>query len=291
MRSILPGLMWVILIGGGASASGQTGDGAIPKTAPPTEAVPPARDGAPAEPPAPPSPDVIAAPPVDDFLVIPLRAHILAAPELPAADCHLRDDDIQRVVTKANGIWHKAGIHWALAPVIHEAAAKQDQYREARAAGGGDGLGRLKLLAPAESKGDEGMDVYYIHAFEANGVFLGGRTAFVQETAKLRPVPGGIDEPLPRVTAHELGHALGLPHRQDRTNLLASGTTGTLFNQAEVDRARRRAAIFPGTATVPDLRKRLDAAQAAGTTAEVDRLAAILAAITPAAPDAAKPPQ
>ncbi len=59
------------------------------------------------------------------------------------------------------------------------------------------------------------------------------------------------------MTAHELGHALGLPHRQ---NLLASGTTGTILNQAEVDRVRSRASAIPGTATVPDLRRRLDEA-------------------------------
>ena len=90
-----------------------------------------------------------------------------------------------------------------------------------------------------------GMDVYYIHKFAVNGVYLGDRMAFVQETARLRPVPGGIDEPLPRVTAHELGHALGLPHRQDRTNLLASGTTGTTLNEAEVARSREKARSIP----------------------------------------------
>jgi hypothetical protein len=60
----------------------------------------------------------------------------------------------------------------------------------------------------------------------------------VQEAARLNPVPGGIDEPLPRVTSHELGHGLQLPHRQARTNLMASGTTGTSLNEAEIETAR-----------------------------------------------------
>jgi hypothetical protein len=69
-------------------------------------------------------------------------------------------------------------------------------------------------------------------------VYLGQNVCFVKETASLRKVEGGIDEPIPRVTSHEIGHALGLRHRQDRTNLMASGTTGTSFNEAEVRIAR-----------------------------------------------------
>ncbi len=103
------------------------------------------------------------------------------------------------------------------------------------------------------------MDVYYIHKFTVNGVYLGDRMAFVQETAALRAVPGGLDEPLPRVTSHELGHALGLPHRQDRTNLLASGTTGTLLNQAEVAKARATAQKLPGTFAVAKLQEKAEA--------------------------------
>ncbi|MEI7821499.1 MAG: matrixin family metalloprotease, partial [Verrucomicrobiota bacterium] len=52
------------------------------------------------------------------------------------------------------------------------------------------------------------------------------------------------DEPLPRVTSHEIGHALSLSHRQDRTNLMASGTTGFSLNDTEVKAAREIAAKF-----------------------------------------------
>jgi hypothetical protein len=69
----------------------------------------------------------------------------------------------------------------------------------------------------------------------------------------LREVETGIDEPLPRVTAHELGHALGLPHRQDRTNLLASGTTGTALNAREVETARKKARAHQGSRSVEEL--------------------------------------
>ena len=44
-----------------------------------------------------------------------------------------------------------------------------------------------------------------------------------------------------RTTAHEIGHQLRLPHRQDMFNLMASGTTGWTFNQQEIDRMRKAA--------------------------------------------------
>ena len=199
-------------------------------------------------------------PPIDEFVVIPLRVHVLSSTDLPQLDCGLTDADLRRVVGKVNGIWHQAGVHFGLEPIVREPAARQGRYKAAIDAEAADELSLLRLLAPGGSRSVEGVDVYYIREFAVNGVYLGNRMAFVQETARLRPVPGGIDEPLPRVTAHELGHALGLPHRQDRTNLLASGTTGTTLNQAEVDRSREKARAIPGALTLADLRKKAEEA-------------------------------
>ena len=83
----------------------------------------------------------------------------------------------------------------------------------------------------------------YVKEVKPNGFFHAGLIV-VKDTASLRPVEGGIDEPLPRVTSHEIGHALSLLHRQDRTNLRASGTTGFLLTDAEVKAAREIAAKF-----------------------------------------------
>jgi hypothetical protein len=225
-----------------------------------------------------PPPDVTEPPAFDEFLVIPLRVHILTSADLPDVDCHLSDSDIERIVGKMNGIWHRAGLHWGVESIVREPASRQARFRLARDLDGPTNLGLLKILIPRGSRASEGLNIYYIHKFAVNGVWLGD-AAFVQETARLRPVEGGIDEPVPRVSAHELGHALGLPHRQAKTNLLASGTTGTLLNRHEVETARRHARRIKGTATVPSLRMAAHEATGKGDTARALRLWSWLAEI------------
>jgi hypothetical protein len=202
-------------------------------------------------------------PPADQFFVIPLRVHVLRSAELPDVNCDLADSDVARILKKANAIWHNAGIHWGLESLVREPAAHTEEFRR-RTVNGSPVLGSFRILRPDVSREFDGLHVYYIHRFSVNGVFMGSDFAVVQETAKLREVEGGIDEPVPRVTAHELGHALGLPHRQDRTNLLASGTTGTLLNAREVEIVRARAPMIPGCARVPALREAASAAEARG---------------------------
>jgi hypothetical protein len=185
------------------------------------------------------------------FFLVPLNVHVLACKDQADVDCKLSDVDIARIIGKVNGIWHQAGVHFCLDSVLREEAENVAAFEEKRQApGGAASLQIYRMLAPAATRQRAGLHVYYVHELPPNGVYLGQNICFVKETAKLREVEGGIDEPLPRVTAHELGHGLGLPHRQDRTNLMASGTTGTLLNAAEVAVARGRAEKMEGAMTV-----------------------------------------
>lgn len=222
-------------------------------------------------------------PPFGEFLVVPLRVHVVKAEGVPELDCALTDEDVRRVVAKANGIWRQAGIRWDLEAIVREPAeaARVAAFRAAsdaaKDAPGGVPLRIFRRIAPPRAPDRGGMDVYYIHKFAVNGVYLGDRLAFVQETAKLRPVEGGIDEPLPRVTAHELGHALNLPHRQDRTNLLASGTTGTTLNPDEARIAREAARKTPGVRDPAAIRSAAESAETSGDRAAARRLWSTLA--------------
>ena len=199
----------------------------------------------------------------DEFLILPVKIYRLKAADVPDVDSlQLKDSDIHRILAKVNTVWAAAGIYWQLESIENVNA---------------ENLGRLKLLGLADApdsqkkphlafrdiipestrKNYPGYRVYFIHDFDVNGVYFGRREAMVKETAALRPVEGGIDEPIPRVTSHELGHGLGLPHRQDRLNLMASGTTGTLLNTNEIAKAREFAAKNPACLKYNELQKKM----------------------------------
>jgi hypothetical protein len=181
----------------------------------------------------------------DEFIVVPLRIHVLRSGTLSDIDCRLSDDDVWRVLRKVNGVWHRAGVHWGMETLRREPPAREAEFLRQRSAIKPGNLGPLLGLAAPEGRFAAGVDLYYIHEMPVpgeNGVWLNpDGPAFVAETAVVRPIPGGIDEAVARVTAHELGHCLGLKHRPDITNLLARGTSGTFLTPDDIAVARTTA--------------------------------------------------
>ena len=183
--------------------------------------------------------------PVEDFRIVPVRVHPLRCTDPAAAGTKLTETDVTRIFRKANGIWHAAGIHLWVESIVEESPASVEGHENDRTLP----MDALLPLRPDRSMGNGMFHVYYVGAMVVNGVFMRRDGVFVQEAARLVVVPGGIDEPLPRVTSHELGHGMGLPHRQARTNLMASGTTGTSLNDDEIHTARLKAESFKWTDT------------------------------------------
>ncbi len=191
----------------------------------------------------------------EGFLVVPVRVHVLESEELPEAACTLEDHDLDRILGKVNRVWHQAGIYFGVESVVKEPVAGVGRYKVLRRLSDGElPLGVYSEWLPMESRSRGMLHVYYVHELPVNGVYLGDGAALVKETARLNEVPGGLDEALPRVTSHELGHALTLEHQKDRNQLMASGTTGFTLSSEEIDRARRATPGW-GVQRLEDLRK------------------------------------
>lgn len=168
----------------------------------------------------------------DEFFIIPVRVHLLTSADEDALNCRLKEEDVRRIFGKVNRIWNKAGLVMQVESIVSEPAERPAGFNPATPAD-------FKRARPAKSRAPEMIHVYYVHSLPMNGICMGGDANFVKDTAALREVKGGVDEPIPRVTSHEIGHVMGLPHRQNVINLMASGTTGWSINDAEIDSVRR----------------------------------------------------
>lgn len=171
-------------------------------------------------------------------IVVPVRVHLVQSKATPAMHTTLVEADVRRIFGKVNMVWSQAGIHFEIESIVHTEAAALSPEAEKK-----DEFVRVNSMIPKASLCATALNVFYVKEVRPNGFFHSGLIV-VKDTASLKTVEGGIDEPLPRVTSHEIGHALTLSHRQDRTNLMASGTTGFSLNDAEIQAARAKAKTF-----------------------------------------------
>jgi hypothetical protein len=208
----------------------------------------------------------------DDFLLVPIRVHLLLAKDAPDIQTTLTESDVTRILGKMNGVWAQAGLHLFLESLVREEANVQETATESSRR---TDSRSLLAVRPSESKATNAFNIYYLKRMSVNGFF--SEAIFVKDTASLRKVEGGIDEPIPRVSSHELGHALSLPHRQDITNLMASGTTGIWLNDQEIKQAREAARRFDWVESAPALVEKANALFRGGKTQEAANLYSRLA--------------
>lgn len=168
-------------------------------------------------------------------ITLPVRVHLMQSGTLPDMHTTLTEENVRRIFGKVNRVWSQAGIQFEIEKIVTTDA--QPLPADTRIKLEHD---RVHAMIPKQSLSPTALDVCYVKKVTPNGFYY-GEPVVVKDTASLKEVPGGLDEPLPRVTSHEIGHALGLKHRQDTVNLMASGTTGFGLNDAEIAIARDRA--------------------------------------------------
>ena len=173
--------------------------------------------------------------PPQPVLTLPVRIHLMQSATTPAIQTTLTEMDIRRIFTKVNMVWAPAGIQFEIESIGPSQAVELNEEQRFLPE-----YDKVTAMIPQDRLSATAINVCYVKEVPPNG-FYNGKLIVVKDTAALKEVAGGLDEPLPRVTSHEIGHALGLPHRQDTTNLMQSGTTGFSLNEAEIATAREKA--------------------------------------------------
>ncbi|WP_395739093.1 hypothetical protein [Prosthecobacter sp.] len=153
----------------------------------------------------------------------------------PRLQTTLTEKEVRALFAEVNTIWAPAGIYFELEGVdtlqAHEIPAKRWFIKDRN---------WVKSAIPTHQFSPTAIDVCFVQDMGPNGFFY-GEPVVVCENPEFHKVTGGTANIVARVTAHELGHVLFLQHRQERTNLMASGKNGIALNRQEVQDARKRA--------------------------------------------------
>jgi hypothetical protein len=97
--------------------------------------------------------------------------------------------------------------------------------------------------------GRDGLDIWFVPLVPdpvgVNGVYKGDHDIWSRDHPSLRPAPNPVTHPAARTSAHELGHALTLPHyngyADSAESLMSSGTLGWHLHAFQIQAARTHA--------------------------------------------------
>jgi len=164
-----------------------------------------------------------------------VRAHLMRSVANPRLQTTLSDQEVRAIFDEVNVIWSRACIRFELEAIdtlpALEVAPKRWFTKDRN---------WVKAAIPTQQFSATAIDVCFVRDMGPNGFFY-GEPVVVCQNPEFHKVSGGTANIVARVTAHELGHVLFLQHRQEHTNLMASGKNGVALNQQEIKDARKRA--------------------------------------------------
>lgn len=168
-------------------------------------------------------------------ITLPVRVHLVRSAVHPRLQTSLRVPEVRAIFEEVNDIWAPAGIRFEIESVAEVEALPSPQKKWFE-----KDRNWVKAAIPTASFAPGAIDVCFVREMGPNGFFY-GEPVVVCENPEFTRVKGGAANPVSRVAAHELGHVLGLQHRQDHVNLMASGRNGVSMNGDEIKAARQKA--------------------------------------------------
>lgn len=168
-------------------------------------------------------------------IVIPVRIHLLQSARHPNLRSRIDEPTIRSLWTEVDSIWSAARIRFEIRSIDTLIALDVPPKRWLQR-----DRNWVKSAVPMDKLHGDSLDLCFVHEMGPNGFYY-GEPVVVSETPSSYKVRGGARDRVARVVAHELGHALTLQHRDPKTALMASGSTGTDLNEREIQSARKAA--------------------------------------------------